>query len=152
MVRPILHTPAPVLRRRSVSVDTPTSADIQVLIQDLKDTCFAAEGIGLAAPQIGVWKSVAVINLPSGKPYGLANPKIVWKSARTSVLDEGCLSIPGLVVSVPRPTKVRVRALDESGALVEISAGDLLAKVLQHEIDHLNGILITDYTDKKKRL
>ena len=121
--------------------------EIQGLIADLKESCIAAEGIGLAAPQLGVVKRVIVINHPRGKPYALLNPEILWASSGTSALEEGCLSIPGVIVRVTRPKKVRIQALDERRELRNISASDLLAKILQHEIDHLNGVLITDYAE-----
>ncbi len=123
----------------------PTSSDIRSLLQNLKDSCVAAQGVGLAAPQIGSPHRVCVINYPKAVPYGLINPEVLWASRGTSTLEEKCLSIPGVSVRVPRPKKVRVKALDETGAPVEIPASDFLAKVLQHEIDHLEGIIITDY-------
>ncbi|MDP3685791.1 MAG: peptide deformylase [bacterium] len=145
MVRPIKTVPTPVLRERSAPVDNPHAPEIRGLLTDLKDSCLAAEGIGLAAPQLGVPQRVVVINYPQGKPYGLINPEIVWASKGTSLLEEGCLSIPEVVVRVTRPKKIKVRALNEHGEPREITANDLLAKILQHEIDHLNGVLITDY-------
>ena len=122
------------------------SAEIRQLITNLKDTVTAVAGIGLAAPQIGSAHRVCVVNYPDKKsPSALINPEVAWISKGTSVLEEACLSIPNVVVPVRRPKKVRVRALDEKGKPVELSATDLLAKILQHEIDHLNGVLITDY-------
>lgn len=145
MVKPIVKLPAPVLRKRATPVPDPTAAEIQTLIRDLKDTCLAASGVGLAAPQIGASQRVCIINYPQGKPYGLINPEVLWTATGTSVLEEGCLSIPDVTFRVPRPKKVRVKALNEVGEPVEISAGDFLAKVLQHEIDHLQGVLISDH-------
>lgn len=145
MIKTIVTVPSDILRKRTVPVADPTSSDIRSLLQDLKDSCVSAQGVGLAAPQIGSRHRVCVINYPQGAPYGLINPKVVWASRGTSTLEERCLSIPGVSVRLPRPKKVRVKALDEVGSPVEISAGDFLAKVLQHEIDHLNGRLITDY-------
>ncbi|TSC63639.1 MAG: formylmethionine deformylase, partial [Parcubacteria group bacterium Gr01-1014_106] len=145
MVRPIVRIPDPVLRQRAMPVERPLDPEIQALIADMKDSCSAAEGIGLAAPQLGVSKRVIIINYPQGSPYGLINPELVWKSSGTTLLEEGCLSIPDIVVGVTRPKKVKVRALNEQGQSIEITADDLLAKILQHEIDHLNGVLITDH-------
>lgn len=146
MVRPITHKPASVLHQPTTPVREPTAESIRTLIRDLKETCREAGGVGLAAPQIGSSLRVCVVYYPQDDPpYGLINPKIVWSSKGTSVLEEGCLSIPGETAHVSRPVKVRVQALDESGRTVEIAATDFLAKVLQHEIDHLNGILITDH-------
>lgn len=150
MVRPIVTIPKEVLRRPTTRVKNPTAPEIQSLIQDLKDTVRAAPGVGLAANQIGDTRRVCVINYPQENgPYGLINPEIVSSAKGTSVLEEGCLSVPGTHVRVARPKKVVVRALDESGKPVDIRATDFLAKVLQHEIDHLNGKLITDYLPRQ---
>lgn len=140
-----MQIPSPVLRERSLPVENPLDPEIQTLIVDMKDSCTAAEGIGLAAPQLGVRKRVIIINYPQGSPYGLMNPELVWASAGTTLLEEGCLSIPDIVVGVTRPKKVKVQALNEQGQPTEIVAENLLAKILQHEIDHLNGVLITDH-------
>lgn len=146
MTSSILTVPHPVLRQRSAEVPDHRAPAVQSLIADLKDSCVAAGGVGLAAPQIGVLQRVIVVHYPIGStPYGLVNPEIIWTSAATSVLEEGCLSIPNVVVPVRRPRKVRVRALSEEGEVIERAAGDFLAKILQHEIDHLDGVLITDY-------
>lgn len=147
MTRDIVQIPSPVLRERSLPVENPLDPEIQTLIADMKDSCSAVEGIGLAAPQLGVSKRVIIINYPQGSPYGLINPELVWKSTGTTLLEEGCLSIPDIVVAVTRPKKVKVQALNEQGQAIEIVAEDLLAKILQHEIDHLNGVLITDYAE-----
>lgn len=145
MIRPILTVPDLILRQKSSPVSDPTQDETKSLIQDLKDSCIAAAGIGLAAPQIGIGKRLIVIQYPQGSPYVLINPEITWLSKGTSILEEGCLSVPGTIVPVSRPKKVKFRALDERGRTLERTASDLLAKILQHEIDHLNGILITDY-------
>lgn len=145
MTRTIVTAPDPILRQRSEDVADPSAEAVRKLLTDLKETCVAADGIGLAAPQIGVAQRVVVIRLRGHPPYGLVNPEVIWASKGTSALDEGCLSIPNVIVRVTRPTKVRVRALDEGGKQLELRAEDLHAKVIQHEIDHLNGVLITDY-------
>lgn len=145
MVRPILTLPHPTLRKKSIPVQNSQTPDIQQLIRDLKDSCVAAQGIGLAAPQIGVLQRVIVIRYPDDTPYALVNPEITWASSSKSALEEGCLSIPDLIVSVYRPRKVKFSALDEKGDKLERTANDLLAKIIQHEIDHLNGVLISDY-------
>ena len=151
MVQSILKVPAPILREPTTQVPDPTAAEVTTLIRDLRDTCIAASGVGLAAPQIGASHRVCVINYPQGKPLGpLINPEVIWTSEGTSVLEEGCLSIPDVIVPVPRPKKVRVKALNEAGESVEIQGGDFLAKIIQHEMDHLNGILITDYAAGRK--
>lgn len=145
MIRKIVTVPHAILTQKTAPVSDAATEEIRNLLQDLKDTCRAAAGLGLAAPQIGSSHRVCVISLQGEKPYALVNPEVMWSSNGTSVLEEGCLSVPGVVVPVPRPKKVRVRALDETGRPTDITAGDLLAKVLQHEIDHLNGVLITEY-------
>lgn len=146
MVRPLVTAPHVILRQKAVRVPDPTVAEIRQLIEDLKDTCQTAKGIGLAAPQIGSTARVCVIHYPTERePYGLINPEVIAHSKGTSVLEEGCLSVNGRTVPVSRPKKVTVRAFDEAGKPIEIAAKDMLAKVLQHEIDHLNGRIITDY-------
>jgi len=146
MIRPILTIPHPALHRRTHEVRDPRSRETQSLIADLKETCVAALGMGLAAPQVGILDRVIVVHYPTnGEPDALVNPEVVWTSTATSVLEEGCLSIPNIIVPVRRPRKVRIRALSENGEPIERLAGNLLAKILQHEIDHLNGVLITDY-------
>ncbi len=144
--RRIVTVPDPVLRVMCRRVQDPRATEIHELIRDLKETVIVAEGIGLAAPQVGSELRVIVIHYGT-PPFGLINPEVTFASRATSVLNEGCLSIPGVVVPVRRPRKVRVRAINERGELAEISADDLLAKILQHEIDHLNGVLITDYQE-----
>lgn len=145
MIHTIRTVPEPVLREKSAPIVDPLTPEIRTLIADLKETCAAAGGIGLAAPQIGIARRVVVILLPDHPPYALINPEVTWASTSTSALDEGCLSIPNVIVRVARPTKVRIAAVGEDGKRIERKAEDLHAKVLQHEIDHLNGILITDY-------
>ncbi len=145
MVVTIRLVPDPILHQKTLAVADARAADIHALIADMKDTCLAAKGAGLAANQIGRTERVCVINYDRNAPYALINPEIVFQSKGTSILEEGCLSVPDRTVPVSRHKKVRVRALDESGKPVEITADDFLAKVLQHEIDHLNGKLITDY-------
>lgn len=148
MVRPIVLIPDPILKQPAHPVADAAAADVRALIADLHDTVREAHGVGLAANQIGSFLRVCVINDGPNAPFALINPEVTSRSAGTSVLEEGCLSIPDVIVAVSRPKKVTVRALDESGTSVEIRASDFFAKVLQHEIDHLNGVLITDYAKK----
>jgi len=147
-VRDIVLVPNSILTSPSTAVSDPLAPEIQLLLRDLKETVVAVRGIGLAAPQIGVPLRVIVINDRVRHYAAFVNPEILWSSHSTSVLEEGCLSIPGVVVPVSRPRKVRLRALDASGGRVELAAADLLAKIFQHEIDHLNGILITSYAER----
>jgi peptide deformylase len=109
-------------------------------------------GVGLAAPQLGVSQRLLVYRVgPDAPVIVLANPEVEWKSKESEVLDEGCLSIPGVVVDVERPVHVRVRAVDEQGEDRLVEASGLEARVIQHEIDHLDGVLILDRTTREQR-
>jgi peptide deformylase len=111
-----------------------------------------ALGIGLAAPQIGVSQQLLVYRVgPDGPVIALINPEIEWESGETEGFEEGCLSIPGVLVDVERPIHVRVRARDENGEDRVVEASGLEARVIQHEVDHLNGVLILDRTTKDQR-
>ncbi len=140
----------PVLRRRARRVRK-INKSIQALIDDMVETMRAAPGVGLAAPQVGVPLRVIVVEIPeeegdpnSGRLYTLINPQIVWASDEMEEGEEGCLSVPGWVGLVDRHTEVTVKALNRGGKEVKIKAGGFLARVLQHEIDHLEGILFVD--------
>ena len=136
---------APVLRVQAKPVKNITPNVIK-LLQNMADTMYAAPGVGLAAPQIGVSKRVVVIDVGDGL-LELINPEIVSRDG--SELDsEGCLSVPGITLKVKRATKVRVKALNREGKRVEIVGEDMLARALQHEIDHLDGILFIDRAEK----
>ena len=138
----------PVLRKETEIVDVVTD-DIRTLISDMFDTMYAAEGIGIAAPQVGRTERVTVMDV-EGRKLALINPEIVDKegSARG---EEGCLSIPDVFGEVDRAKVVTVRALDESGNEIEVEGAELLARCLQHEIDHLHGKLFVDYLSVLKR-
>lgn len=131
----------PVLRQRAKPVDRVTKRT-QRLIRDMADTMYAAEGIGLAAPQVGVSERIIVVDIGDGL-IAVVNPRIVYASG-TAVDVEGCLSIPGLRGYVERAETVHVEGLDEKGRPWRMEASGLLARVFQHEIDHLDGILFTD--------
>ncbi|MDP3741007.1 MAG: peptide deformylase [bacterium] len=122
----------------------PFSKDIKDLIEAMKATVKAAPGIGLAAPQVGKNLMLAVINLEEFgvEPFAIINPRIISKSIKKTEMEEGCLSIPGYFALVRRPAKVEVEFFREDGRLLRMSAEKLLAKVFQHEIDHLSGVLI----------
>ncbi len=146
MLRPILIYPDPFLLRKAPSVSR-VDDKVRELIRDLFETMRAASGVGLAATQIGVGKRVIVVDVspvePEIAPLALVNPEIV--ESRGSVEGtEGCLSIPGVEGVVPRAEVLLVKALDEQGRPVQIPARGLLARALQHEIDHLDGILFID--------
>jgi peptide deformylase len=202
-LRKFVYDGDPLLRKQSREV-TDISARIRTLIEDMWETLYEANGVGLAAPQVGVLRRVIVIDTTPPpddsdeddevidgadevgadstddadtagadeadeadadsteeadalvnddapqipQKYVLINPELVWVSEETQCSKEGCLSVPGRIATVTRPEKVRVKALDEEGQPVEIEADGLLAKALQHEIDHLNGIVIVDIADE----
>jgi peptide deformylase len=145
-VRPIVYIPDPVLRQKAKRVPA-IDASIHKLIEDMIDSMYAANGVGLAAPQIGVSLRVIVIGMPDEEPFALVNPEIVKKSGHR-LAPEGCLSVPGYrVEEMSRSALVIAKGIDpESGKEVRIkSRDDLLAQALEHEIDHINGILYIDH-------
>jgi peptide deformylase len=139
----------PVLRRETAIVERVTD-DIRALINDMFETMYAAEGIGLAAPQVGRTERITVMDV-EGARYALVNPEVTVKSGGTARGEEGCLSIPEVFGEVERAASVTVRALDESGSEIEVVGNELLARCLQHEIDHLHGKLFLDYLSVLKR-
>ena len=153
-IRPILTAPDPRLKAVSTDVETVDSA-IRTLIDDMAESMYAAEGIGLAAVQIGVPKRVLVIDLDQkeGKknPRAYINPKIIWASDEMAVFEEGCLSVPEIWDDVERPARIKCEYLDRDGNRQTLEADGLLATCLQHEIDHLNGVLFIDHLSKLKR-
>ncbi len=132
----------PVLRKKSKPVKRVTEAHREILSK-MARTLYESSGIGLAAPQIGINEAMIVVDIGKGL-YKLINPKIVKKSG-TQVMEEGCLSLPKISVKVKRAKKIKVKAQDEFAKHICLEAEDLLACVLQHEIDHLKGKLIIDY-------
>ncbi|HLH98467.1 MAG TPA: peptide deformylase [Xanthobacteraceae bacterium] len=143
-------------RLRLVSKPAKASdSDLPALIDDMFETMYEAPGIGLAAIQIGVPKRVVVMDLAKKDepkaPRVFVNPEVVWRSEEKSTYEEGCLSIPEFYEEVERPAMVRVKYLDASGAAQELEASGLLATCLQHEIDHLDGVLFIDHISKLKR-
>ncbi len=153
---PIVLVPDPVLRHVAKPVETITP-ELRQLMDDMLETMYDAPGVGLAANQIGRLERVIVLDCADKQdgeepqPYQMVNPEITWKSEQTSKYSEGCLSIPEGTGDVQRPTAVRVRYLDREGQSHELEADGLLATCLQHEIDHLNGVLFTDHLSKLKR-
>ena len=153
-IRPILT--APDRRLQAVSMDVETVADeIRTLIDDMADSMYAADGIGLAAVQIGVPKRVIVIDIDQkdGKknPRAFINPKITWASEEVAVFEEGCLSVPEIWDDVERPARIRCAYLDRDGKKQLLEADGMLATCLQHEMDHLNGVLFIDHLSRLKR-
>jgi peptide deformylase len=139
----------PVLREKSLPVKEITP-EILNLIRDMAETMYAAPGVGLAAPQVGVSKRIIIIDGEEEGLIVLINPTMV-KSEGEVIAEEGCLSIPGVYSEVKRSSKVTVKALNESGELIKITKEGLLARALQPEIDHLEGILFVDRIGKLKR-
>ena len=143
-VHPIRFLPDPVLRKKAKRVPR-IDASIHRLIEEMIESMHAARGVGLAAPQIGVSLRVIVIGLPDEEPFALINPEIVKRSGQREVT-EGCLSVPGYHADLTRSKVVTAKGLDPSGKEVRIKAReDLLAQALEHEIDHLNGVLYIDH-------
>ena len=150
----ILVLPDPLLRKISEPI-LEVNSEIKKLMDDMLETMYAAPGIGLAAVQIGVLKRVIVIDLSKEgekkNPLFIVNPKITFKSKEFFSYEEGCLSIPNQFAEVKRPNSCKVSFLDYDGIQKEIHAEGLLATCIQHEIDHLNGILFIDHLSKLKK-
>lgn len=134
---------APMLRLKTKKVVRVTK-EVTKLIADMEDTLLHADGLGIAAPQIGTDLSICLARIGS-RTMPLINPKITWQSHETDIMEEGCLSLPGIQVTITRPTNIIVQYTDIKGRTQERSLSNLDARVIQHEIDHLNGILIVDY-------
>ena len=160
-IREILTVPHPVLKQVSKPVDVVTD-DLRRLMDDMLETMYDAPGIGLAAVQIGEPIRVIVMDLqekpeddPEGeaikKPRYFVNPEIVWKSEELAPYEEGCLSVPEVYDEVQRPARVRLKYLDYNGNAVEEEADGLFAVCIQHEMDHLEGVLFIDHLSKLKR-
>ena len=153
-VREIIILPDKRLRLKSQPVKK-IDREIKALVDDMFETMYAAPGIGLAAIQVGVPKRVVTMDLAKKEeghqPRVLINPEILWKSDATATYEEGCLSIPEFYEEVERPAQVRVKYLDLEGREQVLEADGLLATCLQHEIDHLNGVLFIDHISKLKR-
>jgi peptide deformylase len=141
-----------VLRRRAEEIDAP-DAELDRLIDDMFATMYRAEGIGLAGPQVGVSRRVIVVDVNEEglKPFAMLNPVIIESGSDVEKAEEGCLSIPGITGPVARPATVVVEGLDRAGQPVRIEAEGLLARCLQHEVDHLNGVLFIDHLSPLKR-
>lgn len=142
----------PVLRERAESIEA-VDEEVRRLAQAMFDTMYEAEGVGLAAPQVGVRQRLIVVDSreEGDEPVALVNPRVVDASSERGRAEEGCLSIPGLRDLVERPSDVTVEAQDLEGRPVRIEASGLLARVLQHEIDHLDGVLFLDRLSPLKR-
>ena len=154
--RPIIFIPDPLLKTVSAPIES-IDDDVLGILDDMLETMYEAPGIGLAAIQIGIPKRLVVIDVSrredgeAAEPHFLINPEIVWQSEETSVYEEGCLSIPEYYEEVERPAQCRVRYLDRDGNEQELDCEGLLATCVQHEIDHLNGVLFIDHISRLKR-
>ena len=150
----ILTVPNPLLRKVSEPVNS-INAEIKNLMDDMLETMYSAPGIGLAAVQVGVLKRIIVIDLSKDgekkNPLFIVNPQITYKSDNLISYEEGCLSIPNQFAEVKRPSSCKVNFLDYHGKKTEINADGLLATCIQHEVDHLNGILFIDHLSKLKK-
>jgi len=153
-LREILIEPNKILREKSLKVER-VDKDLQTLIDDMLETMYVAPGIGLAAIQVGVPKRVIVLDLAKKdspkNPMCFVNPEIIEKSKINSTYEEGCLSVPGQFAEIDRPDKCYIKYLDYHGQPQEIRAEGMLATCIQHEIDHLEGILFIDYLSKLKK-
>ena len=153
-LREILVVPDPILKQVSKPVET-VDDDLRALMDDMLETMYAAPGIGLAAIQVGVAKRVIVMDLArEGEPPAprhFVNPEIIWASEETAPYEEGCLSVPEIFDEVERPSQVKLRYLDYNGKTVEEDAEGLFAVCIQHEMDHLEGVLFIDYLSRLKR-
>jgi peptide deformylase len=153
-LRPIITAPDPRLQAVSTDVET-VDGEIRTLIDDMAESMYVADGIGLAAVQIGVPKRVIVIDLDQkeGKknPRAFINPQIIWASDDKAVFEEGCLSVPEIWDDVERPARIKAEYLDRDGKKQLLEADGMLATCLQHEMDHLNGVLFIDHLSRLKR-
>ncbi len=152
--RKIVIEPDPILRKKSESLEK-VDDELRVLLDDMLETMYAAPGIGLAAVQVGILKRLIVIDISKDKekknPIFLINPEIISRSKKTSIYEEGCLSLPGHFAEIERPAECLIKFIDYNGKEKELRANGLLSTCIQHEIDHLNGILFIDYLSKLKK-
>ena len=152
--RKIIIEPDPILREKSKTLEK-VNDELRALLDDMLETMYAAPGIGLAANHIGVLKRLIVIDInrdnEKRNPIFLINPEIISSSKKTSIYEEGCLSLPGHYAEIERPAECNIKFVDYNGKEKELNAKGLLSTCIQHEIDHLNGILFIDYLSKLKK-
>ena len=153
-IKTIITEPNEILRQVSKPVQSVGNEE-RKLMDDMLETMYAAPGIGLAAIQVGILKRLVVIDISKEEdkrqPIFLINPEIIYQSKETSVYEEGCLSLPGQFAEVERPAECSVKYIDYHGKEKKLKANGLLATCVQHEVDHLNGILFIDYLSKLKK-
>jgi peptide deformylase len=151
----ILTIPDSRLKEKALPVEK-VDRDVRRIMDDLLDTLYHVNGVGFAAPQVGIKKRVIVVDIgerngiPS-KPYLMANPELQWISPKTQITKEGCYSVPGFYENVIRPYEIKVSYVDENNTSQHLTATGLLADCIQHEIDHLNGILFIEHLSSLKR-
>ena len=152
--RKIVIEPDPILRKKSENLEK-VDNELRLLLDDMLETMYAAPGIGLAAVQVGILKRLIVIDISKDKekknPIFLINPEIIFKSKKTSIYEEGCLSLPGHFAEIERPAECQIKFIDYTGKEKELNATGLLATCIQHEVDHLDGVLFIDYLSKLKK-
>lgn len=150
----VYEYPHPVLKKKGEPVEV-VDDELRRFLDDMLETMYEEDGVGLAAPQVGVSKRIVVIDPQrdgeTRQPLYLINPQIIWRSEETEICEEGCLSVPEMRAEVERPASVRVTYLDYNGKACEMLAEDFLAVVVQHELDHLDGILYIDRISRLKR-
>lgn len=146
MILPIAKLPARILREETKTVEFPLNKDVRRLLKDMLDTVKKAQGIGLAAPQVSKDLKMALIYLEESgvPPFPLFNPRIIASSKEQVEIEEGCLSLPGLFGIVSRPKQITIEAENMDGKTVKLTDDGWIARVIQHEVDHLNNILIID--------
>ena len=153
---PIIIAPDQRLKRPALPVDS-VNSEVRSLMDNMLETMYEAPGIGLAAPQVGVSARVLVIDINMndkgmpGEPLLVANPKLIWTSKELNTTEEGCLSLPTQYSEVKRPAKIHVAFTDQDNQTKEVEADGLLAACLQHEMDHLDGVLFVDHLSRLKR-
>ncbi len=153
-VLPIIIAPDPILKKKAIPIQT-VDSEISQLMKDMLETMYMAPGIGLAATQVGILKRVVVIDISKkeqlNEPICMANPEIVWSSEEEVTAEEGCLSLPQQYGEITRPKRIKVRYINENNQTINKDASGLLATCIQHELDHLQGILFIDHLSSLKR-
>ena len=149
-IRIMRHLPDPVLRQKAKRVSAIDNS-IQQLIDDMVETMQRANGVGLAAPQVGVSLRVVVLQIPGEEPIAIINPKMVKRAGEREVT-EGCLSVPGYAGEIKRSLSVTVKGQNRQGKAIRLKATGLMAEALEHELDHLNGILYVDHLESQDKL
>ena len=154
MTKRILLEPDPILRKKCQPIEN-VDDELRKLMKDMLETMYKAPGIGLAAIQVGILKRVVVVDISKDDqekhPLFFVNPEITYRSKETSIYEEGCLSLPGQFAEIERPAECHLKYIDFNGKEKELKADGLLSTCIQHEVDHLNGVLFIDYLSKLKK-